>query len=89
MTDEERAKRIYHHTYVTCEGIQEHAERIVALEELVAGLFAYARLRAIGACECDGCMYRERCTAEDPDSCLAIEWFEHDMRELGIGSCDD
>lgn len=35
MTEEERRARIHHHTYETCEGIQEHAERIVALEELV------------------------------------------------------
>ena len=33
MTDEERAQRIHYHMYETCEGIAEHAERIVALEE--------------------------------------------------------
>ena len=33
MTDEQRAKRIHHHMYETCEGIAEHAERIVRLEE--------------------------------------------------------
>lgn len=32
MTHEER---VYHHTYETCEGIAEHAERIASLEELV------------------------------------------------------
>lgn len=31
MTHEER---VYHHTYETCEGIAEHAERIALLEEL-------------------------------------------------------
>lgn len=36
MTDEQRAERIHHHMYETCEGIHEHAERIVALEELVS-----------------------------------------------------
>lgn len=35
MTDEQRAKRLHYHMYETCEGIQEHAERIVKLEELV------------------------------------------------------
>ena len=34
MTDEERQARIHYHTYTTNEGIAEHAERIVALEEL-------------------------------------------------------
>jgi len=33
MTDEQRAKRIHHHMYETCEGIAEHAERIVRLED--------------------------------------------------------
>lgn len=35
MTHDER---IFYHTYTTCEGIAEHAERIVALEELVADM---------------------------------------------------
>lgn len=39
MTDEERKARIYHHMYETCEGIAEHAERIVALEELVQHMY--------------------------------------------------
>ena len=45
MTDEQRAERLHWHMYESCEGIREHAERIVALEELVedmvdAGAFA-------------------------------------------------
>lgn len=32
MTHDER---VHYHMYVTCEGIAEHAERIVKLEELV------------------------------------------------------
>lgn len=62
MTDEERRARLHHHMYETCEGIREHAERIVKLEELVAD-FAEA-------CGCDplcpwvrddwGCRLRER-----------------------------
>ena len=35
MTDEQRAKRLHHHLYESCEGIREQSERIVALEELV------------------------------------------------------
>ena len=38
MTPEQRAQRIHHHMYETCEGIAEHAERIVALEEENANL---------------------------------------------------
>ena len=39
MTDEQRAERLRYHMYESCEGIREHAERIVALEELVADVF--------------------------------------------------
>lgn len=46
MTDEQRQARLRHHMYETCEGIAEHAERIVALEELVADF--------IEDCACDG-----------------------------------
>ena len=41
MTDEERQQRIHHHMYTTCEGIAEHAERIVKLEELVQDMRLY------------------------------------------------
>ena len=36
MTDEQRAKRLHYHMYDTLEGIEDHANRIVALEELCA-----------------------------------------------------
>ena len=39
MTEDERARRIHHHTYETCEGIAEHAERIVDLEELALDMW--------------------------------------------------
>ena len=39
MTDEERKARIHHHMYTTNEGIAEHAERIVALEELCVDMW--------------------------------------------------
>ena len=35
MTDEQRKERLNYHMYTTCETPAEHAERIVALEELV------------------------------------------------------
>ena len=38
MTDEQRKARVWHHEMETNEGIHEHAERIVALEELVLEL---------------------------------------------------
>ena len=39
MTDEERQERLRFHTYVTCETPAEHAERIVALEELCVDMW--------------------------------------------------
>ena len=42
MTDEQRQARLRHHMYETCEGIAEHAERIVALEELCEDIWAFA-----------------------------------------------
>ena len=41
MTEEQRAERIHHHLYETCEGIREHAERIVRLEELISDIHAH------------------------------------------------
>lgn len=41
MTEEQRAERVHHHMYDTCEGIAEHAERIVALEELAGELWRW------------------------------------------------
>ena len=40
MTPDERAARIHHHEY-SGEGIREHAERIVALEELVLDMWDF------------------------------------------------
>ena len=42
MTPDQKAKRLHYHMYESLEGIQEHAERIVALEELCAGLYEFA-----------------------------------------------
>ena len=39
MTHEER---VHYHMYDTCEGIAEHAERIVALEELVRDMWLHS-----------------------------------------------
>ena len=41
MTDEQRAERLRYHMYETNEGIREHAERIVALEELVGDILRF------------------------------------------------
>lgn len=68
MTDEQRAKRIHHHMYETCEGIAEHAERIVALEELVADLYQCSR--QVG---CDRCGYTHGCSIKGRMSDLGIE----------------
>lgn len=57
MTEQERAERLRHHMYETCEGIAEHAERIVALEELVADY--------IRDCGCSG----EPCPQYEDGSC--------------------
>jgi predicted molibdopterin-dependent oxidoreductase YjgC len=38
MTDEQRKERLNYHMYTTCETPAEHAERIVALEELCADI---------------------------------------------------
>lgn len=41
MTPDQRAKRLHYHLYESLEGITEHAERIVKLEELVADMLGY------------------------------------------------
>ena len=39
MTEEQRKERLNYHMYTTCETPAEHAERIVALEELCADMW--------------------------------------------------
>ena len=39
MTPEQKAKRLHYHMYESCEGIAEHAERIVKLEELLTNAY--------------------------------------------------
>ena len=41
MTPEQRQARMYYHLYETNEGIEEHAKRIVDLEELVGDMWEY------------------------------------------------
>lgn len=50
MTHDERVR---HHTYDTLEGINEHAERIAKLEELVLDMWAS------GMCDCD---HKDHCS---------------------------
>jgi hypothetical protein len=75
MTDEQRKARLHHHMYETCEGIAEHAERIVRLEEenenltkQVEALKDYAH--ALELCKGDAYLC-EYCTFNSID-------FEHD-----------
>lgn len=82
MTDEQRNERIHHHIYETCEGIQEHAERIVALEELVQK--AYATIETLCGCveNSPGCAL---CPAnQDEDKGCGSDEVYSSMRELGI-----
>ena len=74
MTTEERARRVHGIVY-SCDGREELAERIVALEELVADLFAFVESL------CDICG-EEYCFNYDEDNnCCS---FETRSRELGI-----
>lgn len=77
MTDEQRKARIHHHMYETCEGIAEHAERIVALEELCADMWPIARS---GVC-IDRCIHYDECMKQyDERGCM----LKQKMDELGI-----
>lgn len=74
MAEESRARRVSYHMYATCETPAEHAERIVALEELVADMLAeHRRIRQ------DAAYMRVRsATAEQ-----MADWHGR-CRELGI-----
>ena len=77
MTDEERKERIHYHMYTTNEGIAEHAERIVALEELCADMWPIARS---GFC-IDHCAHYVECMQQyDERGCM----LKQKMDELGI-----
>lgn len=81
MTDEERKARVHYHMYETCEGIAEHAERIVRLEEENTKLRELVQLMVkrhapTSPCKnvpCGECPVKDECDQED-----AL------MRELGI-----
>ena len=79
-------ERVRHHMYETCEGIAEHAERIVSLEELVQELLPYAG----DSCP-EGCRYREECETEDnldsiglPMFCVAYGHLVEKAAKLGV-----
>lgn len=81
-----REERIHYHTYVTCETPAEHAERIVALEELAAELYPY-----VGDACPDGCRYAEECRGKDnldehglPRACVAYDRYRERLGEYGI-----
>ena len=79
MTEKQRNARIHYHMYTTNEGIQEHAERIVALEELVAYMVSYHK----GKCRCGGAT---KCplSATCEDECFFADWVDVKVKELGI-----
>lgn len=85
MTPEQRAARVHYHEY-SGEGIREHAERIVALEELVTMLHkcASGSMRDLApSCfrkDVDGCGMD--CTDNGEDCCMVL--LEQRMRELGV-----
>ena len=56
MTPEQKAKRLHFHMYESLEGIQEHAERIVELEELVEDMLTEMRDYDLIGC----CRYEKR-----------------------------
>ena len=99
MTDEPRAARIHYHMYESLEGIQEHAERIVELEELLTDWHEYLygingwKSSVMNAC-CELCKSsnggRSPCASTSADlseshcDVYAQEVIESRMRELGI-----
>ena len=74
MTQDQRAKRLHHHLYESCEGIREQSERIVKLEELVQDMWFGNLYYTDG--RCDWC--RMGCDDDEPCS------FWMRMRELGV-----
>lgn len=78
MTDEERKARIHYHMYTTCETPAEHAERIVALEELLHDVYS---LHWNGL-DCTECPWFDKCDTECGCPWLGI--MRDRMDELGI-----
>lgn len=74
MTDEQRAKRLHYHMYDSLEGIEDHAKRIVDLEELCADAMQIVCDRCpAGVCEVTGI-----------NGTIHICDFKRRMRKLGI-----
>lgn len=80
MTDEQRAERIRYHLYETNEGILEHAERIVALEELVADMWRFTG----AACKKYPSLFDPAAQGGQMVQLNMIDAFEQRMCELGI-----
>ena len=86
MTDEQRKARLHHHMYETCEGIAEHAERIVRLEEVIAEMYPF-----VGDTCPEGCRWREECNSDSNKRsdgaflmCLAYNRYYEILEDLGI-----
>jgi len=79
MTDEQRKERLNYHMYTTCETPAEHAERIVALEELCELMW-----NAITT-SCLKCEFKSDC-AENHNGivCIRRKYIKARMDELGI-----
>ena len=79
MTPEQRAERIHYHEYKTLEGIHEHAERIVKLEELLSTSIIQTR----EMCELskDRCAY---CPLHFGDDECRMVVLQNDMSDMGI-----
>ena len=76
MTPEQRAQRVHYHEYETLEGIHEHAERIVALEEVATDM--WAMLKECIFDFCPECIHRNDC-GKSSECYFAVA-----LRELGI-----
>lgn len=72
MTEEQRKERLNYHMYTTNEGIAEHAERIVKLEELVQDMDTCIWYAAGWSCK--------KCPLHDTERCD----FEQRMDELEV-----
>ena len=58
MTEDQKAKGLHYHMYDSLEGIKEHSERIVELEEIASTLYVGAdRLCKQVVLTCDRCPY--------------------------------
>lgn len=80
MTPDQRAKRLHYHLYESLEGITEHAERIVKLEELVSDMWTSCPTYVQDCADCQHVKIDN--SGEWPN--YECDFFDR-MQELGIG----